>query len=175
MSNSLQIYTSRLQALTCISLALLCSTVLAEQTFDQHKHIAQKNLSIHIHKPVIRLLPAVSTSTAAYFVIQNSGNKDIALLAANTAAAQSTEIHQTISENGSSRMSHLHKLAIAAGTSINFEPGSFHLMLLKLSAPLREGQQIPITFSFDNGESLTINFSVKKEIYAAATEHKDHD
>ena len=52
---------------------------------------------------------------------------------------------------------------IPAGGRIELKPGDYHLMLMQPSRALQEGDQIPITLEFKNGETQTIGFPVKKQ------------
>ena len=35
------------------------------------------------------------------------------------------------------------------------KPGSYHVMLIDLKAPLKEGEAVPLTLSFDDGSTRT--------------------
>jgi copper(I)-binding protein len=51
-------------------------------------------------------------------------------------------------------------LALAAGVTVSFEPGSYHVMMLDLVAPLVVGDQIELTLDFENAGSQTITVPV---------------
>ena len=52
-------------------------------------------------------------------------------------------------------------LAIPAGTTVELKPHSFHLMLEKLKSPLREGESIPLTLTFEGADEMQVELNVE--------------
>ena len=44
------------------------------------------------------------------------------------------------------------RLALPAGKAVDLKPGGYHLMLMDLAHPLREGESIPVTLTFADRE-----------------------
>ena len=44
---------------------------------------------------------------------------------------------------------------------MELKPGSYHVMLMGLKQPLRQGDTIPITLQFQNAGSTTVTFRVE--------------
>lgn len=57
-------------------------------------------------------------------------------------------------------MVHLDRLDIAAGHEVEFEPGSYHLMLIGLTRELTAGETFELTLQFEHAPDLTIEVSV---------------
>ena len=51
-------------------------------------------------------------------------------------------------------------LALTAGETVKFEPGSYHVMLLDLAEPLEVGDEIEVTLEFAKANSMTITVEV---------------
>lgn len=93
--------------------------------------------------------------------ISNSGSSDITLMGAATPRAGRVSIHETSMHDGVMRMAPVKGgLPIPAGTTVELKPHSFHLMLEKLTSPLREGENIPLTLSFEGAEDLQVDLNV---------------
>lgn len=110
----------------------------------------------------VRAMPPNMTRTAAYMHIDNASEKDIALLSATCDAFNKVEIHQTVIENDFAKMEPIEKLVIPAQGSVILKPKSFHIMLLERQRPLKEGDTVDITLSFDNDTSQTLTLPVKR-------------
>jgi len=87
-------------------------------------------------------------SSAPVFMRLMSPEK-VFLLGASSPAASLTELHETKIESGGLRMRALAKgLELPAGRTLEFNPDSYHLMLVDLISPLKAGQGIPLEMSF---------------------------
>lgn len=65
-----------------------------------------------------------------YFELRNPGSTPMRLRGVSSEAFASVEMHETLSENGISRMRELDEAEVPAQGSISFEPGGKHLMLM---------------------------------------------
>lgn len=108
----------------------------------------------------IRSLPEPAPS-AGYFIVHNSGKAQVKLKSASSDAYASVMLHQTTHDNGMSKMSMTHDVAIAANGTLAFKPGGFHAMLEKAVKPVVVGTSIPMTFLFDSGEKAQATCEVK--------------
>lgn len=53
-------------------------------------------------------------------------------------------------------------LPLPAGETVVLEPGSYHVMLLELVAPLETGQEFEVALSFAEGDDITIEVPVRE-------------
>lgn len=51
-------------------------------------------------------------------------------------------------------------LALAAGETVTFEPGGYHVMLLDIVEPLEAGDEIELTLVFESAADLTVTVEV---------------
>lgn len=98
---------------------------------------------------------------AGYLTITNSGDTSVNLLAAQSDRFRSVTVHQTVIENGVSRMRELHLLEIAPGKEFTFAPGGMHLMLMEPRTPVKPGDRIEINLLLSDGQRVPAIFDVQ--------------
>lgn len=107
----------------------------------------------------IRLLPA-PLPLAAYCTLRNTAAHSVAIRGVTSSAFGDIMMHRSIESAGVSRMIAAMRIEIAAGALLRFAPGGYHLMLMGRTAPLREGELVPLTFHLDGGGTVTGMFRV---------------
>lgn len=113
-------------------------------------------------------IPNVPNS-AAFFVIKNNSDKDIAITSANSDVAEKNELHTHIKENKMIKMIKIEKLVVPAKSSLELKSGSDHIMLMGLKKELKVGDEINLELSFSDGDKKSIKMLVKDP---ASTMHK---
>ena len=82
-----------------------------------------------------------------YFTVANGGEVDDTLIQIRVVDGEA-ELHDVVTEDGLTRMQHVPALQIPAGGTVRLEPGSYHVMLTQLSAPLELNQTVPVALVF---------------------------
>ena len=113
-------------------------------------------------------IPNVPNS-AAFFVIKNNSDKDIAITSANSDVAEKNELHTHIKENKMMKMMKIEKLVVPAKSSLELKSGGDHVMLMGLKKELKAGDEINLELSFSDGDKKNIKVPVKD---LASTMHK---
>ena len=113
-------------------------------------------------------IPNVPNS-AAFFVIKNNSDKDIAITSANSDIAEKNELHTHIKENKMMKMIKIEKLVVPAKSSLELKSGGDHVMLIGLKKELKAGDEISLELSFSDGDKKSIKVPVKD---LASTMHK---
>ena len=113
-------------------------------------------------------IPNVPNS-AAFFVIKNNSDKDIAITSANSDIAEKNELHTHIKENKMMKMMKIEKLVVPAKSSLELKSGGDHVMLMGLKKELKVGDEINLELSFSDGDKKNIKVPVKD---LASTMHK---
>lgn len=126
---------------------------------------------VHVVDPAARPSPSGQKQTAAYMVLHNRDKRDHALVRAASPAAGVTELHTVVKENGMMKMRPVKKIAIKAGGETRLQPGGLHIMLINLKAPLKEGETIALTLTFEDGSSKQVSVPVRP-VHAGM--HGDH-
>ena len=113
-------------------------------------------------------IPNVPNS-AAFFVIKNNSDKDIAITSANSDIAEKNELHTHIKENQMLKMMKIEKLVVPAKSSLELKSGGDHVMLIGLKKELKAGNEISLELSFSDGDKKSFKVPVKD---LASTMHK---
>ena len=131
--------------------------------------------NVSVQDPYVRLAPPNAAATGAFMVIRNTGDKDVKVVKADNPVSKATELHTHLNEGGVMKMRPVQAIEIKAKGEAVLKPGGLHVMMIDLKAPLKEGDSVPITLTFDDGSSKQVDAKVVKATAAPAlTEHKQH-
>lgn len=106
-----------------------------------------------------RATPTARTG-AGYVTLRNTTTQTDRLVAAESPAARSVEVHAMTMESGVMRMRPAPPIEIAAGGEMRLAPGGLHLMLMDLRAPLTVGDTVPATLRFERAGPIAVRLSV---------------
>ena len=101
-------------------------------------------------------------NSSAYLSIHNHSPNNDYLIDAKTNVAAITSIHNHINDKGIMKMRAVKQIAIPANGSIKLQPGGFHIMLMGLKKPLREGDKFDLTLIFKKAGTVLCSVLVKK-------------
>lgn len=110
----------------------------------------------------VRETPPGKNMTAAYGTLKNIGDDALVIIGVNAEIALHSSLHETHIERDRSTMRPVSNLAIAAGEDVKLAPGGMHIMLMKLDAPVLEGEFIDICFELENNENACHSVPVSK-------------
>ena len=131
--------------------------------------------NVSVQDPYVRLAPPNAAATAAFMVIRNTGDKDVKVVKADNPVSKATELHTHLNEGGVMKMRPVPAIEIRAKGEAVLRPGGLHVMMIDLKAPIKEGDSVPITLTFDDGSSKQVDAKVLRATAAPApTEHKQH-
>ena len=109
---------------------------------------------------------ATASAGAAYMTIQNNGTATDALVGAGSPAATTVEVHETVvmgspapgasGDGGMMGMQPVERLEIPAGGSVQLKPGSYHIMLMGLKAPLKKGGMLMLQLKFEHAGMVEV-------------------
>ena len=134
--------------------ALLCLAAAA----GAHEYKSGALLIVH---PASR--PSAGTTGAAYMTIENKGGEADRLLSAASPAAEKTELHSMTMDGSVMRMRPVDGIDLPAGGKAAMQPGGgFHVMLIGLKAPLKDGDRIPMTLTFAKSGKVEVEVIVQK-------------
>lgn len=107
-------------------------------------------------------LPAVAGHPGAGYLTIHGGPETERLLAVESPAAGSTELHESMKmgPGGMTGMQRLDGLDVPANGTVTFAPGGNHVMMFGLGSGLRPGSTIPLSVRFERGQPLTIEAKV---------------
>jgi len=118
---------------------------------------------------------AAGTNGAGFMTVTNHGKSADTLTAIASPAAERVEMHKTSMAAGIMSMKRLDAgLPLAPGESVTFAPGGYHLMLIRLTRPLKTGDTVPATLTFASGARLKVEFPVRALGAPEPMEHMHH-
>ena len=117
---------------------------------------------VSIVDPYVRQAPPGAKATGAFMTLKNAGDKDVPVTKAESSAATVTELHNHINDNGVMRMRQVKEIVVPAKGETLLKPGSYHVMLIDMKSPLKEGDHVMITLGFPDGSSKEVHATVKK-------------
>jgi hypothetical protein len=97
---------------------------------------------------------------AGYLTIRNRGGAADRLVGGSTPAARNVELHTHVRDGEVMRMREVPAIEIPAGGTVALEPGGYHLMLVGLASPLRQGATVPVTLRFERAGEVRVNLSI---------------
>ncbi len=137
------------------ALALFSFTSAPAQEFQQG--------ALTIGHPWARQTAEGQKNGAAYLSIKNGGSEGDKLISAESPVAEKTELHETVNEGGVMKMLPVTGgIEVRPGSTVEFKPGGFHVMLIGLNRRLEEGQTIPLTITFAKAGSVHLDAKVEK-------------
>ena len=126
---------------------------------------------VTVQDPYVRLAPPNAPATGAFMVIRNTGDKDVKVVKADNPVSKVTELHTHLNEGGVMKMRPVAAIDVKAKGEAVLKPGGLHVMLIDLKAPMKEGDTVPLTLTFDDGSTKKVDAKVVKPT-AAPMEHK---
>src|SRR5262249_8155932 len=118
--------------------------------------------SIRIEDPWIRAAPAGAEVAGGYMKVENTGKETDRLIGGSTGIAGKFEIHEMKMEASVMKMRELPKgLELKPGQSVELKPGSYHLMLMDLKQPPKEGDKVKGTLTFEKAGQVEVEYAVR--------------
>lgn len=98
---------------------------------------------VTVEEPWIRATAPGQAVAGGYMKIRSV--KSSALVEVTTPLTARAEIHEMSMEAGVMKMRAVAKIDLPVGKTVELKPGGYHLMLMNLERPLRDGETVPIT------------------------------
>jgi periplasmic copper chaperone A len=103
-------------------------------------------------------VPGGSVS-AAYMHIKSA--KPLKLIKAESSLTNTVEIHDMKMKDGVMEMKAVDAVVIPANKLVDLKPGGLHIMLIKVNKPIKKGDEVPLTLTFENEAKQTFSVDVK--------------
>ena len=103
---------------------------------------------------------AGNVRNGAAFMTLSSGGGDV-LLRATSDVARRTELHTVKMEDGVMRMRRVPDIALPAMEKVALKPGGLHVMFMGLKEPLKQGENIDITLTFEKAGDVIVSVPVR--------------
>ncbi|WP_313024571.1 copper chaperone PCu(A)C [Pseudomonas lopnurensis] len=161
-----------LRLLVAGALSGFCLHALAQDHGHDHHATAHQSASdLSVSQAWSRAMPPSAPTGAVYFALENRGEQDRRLIAAQTPRADKAELHTHLHEGGMMKMQQVESVAVPAAAKVEFKPGGNHVMLFGLKQPLVAGESFPLTLQFEGGIEVTTEVSIEDEAPASDAMH----
>src|ERR1700731_2862163 len=154
MQNKKPALISIARAIACVMLScLFAAPALAEEI---------KAGDLVISQAWSRATPGGAKVAGGYLTIENKGTAPDRLVGGSADIADKVQVHEMATNNGVMTMRPLDKgLSIEPGRTVKLAPGGYHLMLLDLKSPLKQGDKVPVTLEFEKAGKVKLSLDVQ--------------
>jgi periplasmic copper chaperone A len=161
---------TRIIAWSAASLIALGTLAFSFQTAAHSYKIGD----ISIGHPHANATPNGANNGAVYLAtMKNNGKQADSLLSASSPASKTVELHTMLMDGEVMRMREVKEIELAAGAEIKMERGKgYHIMLMGLKAPLKEGEKVPVKLKFKVAGEIDVVATVEKAKDGAHDHHK---
>jgi copper(I)-binding protein len=132
--------------------------------------------SITVEHPYAAVSMAGSKNGAVYFKgLKNAGNEIDQLISVKSKMAGKTEIHEMKMDGDVMKMRALSAIDIPAGSVVSVikgNPSGYHVMLLGLKKPLKEGDKFPLWLRFKKAGEVEVEVWVQAP--ESVVKHEEH-
>lgn len=109
-----------------------------------------------------RATPGGAKTGGGYLTIENKGSAPDKLVGASADVAGKVEVHEMTMNKGVMTMRPLESgLTIDPGKTVKLAPGGFHLMMMDLKSPLKQGEKLPVTLQFEKAGKVAVTLDVQ--------------
>lgn len=124
---------------------------------------ATASAQVTVSDPWVRGIVAQQKATGLFARITSAtGGR---LVSASTPIAGVVEIHEMRMDGDTMRMRALpNGLTLPAGQTVELRPGGFHVMLMDLKQPLKDGQVVPVTLVFEGQDGKRETLQVQATV-----------
>ncbi|MEG3641254.1 copper chaperone PCu(A)C [Magnetococcus sp. PR-3] len=110
----------------------------------------------------VREMPPNMRMSAAFMVLMNHSMDAVSLTGVTSAQFERVEMHRSMPVDGVMRMVEQPRIPVPAHGQTILKPGDWHIMLMMGKGPIKSGDQIDLTLTFDNKQTLKVALPVKK-------------
>ncbi len=129
--------------------------------------------SLTLEQPWSRATPGGAKVGGGYLRITNTGTAPDRLTGGSVPLASKVEVHEMRLDGDVMRMKPVEGgLEIKPGATVELKPGGLHLMFMDLKEPLKEGQTLKGTLTFEKAGPVEVEYTVRGMGGAAPAEHK---
>ncbi len=154
--------------------------------FDSFKEIAMRTLpkwlgfaatalfvatsahaQVTVGDPWVRATVPQQNGTGAFMRL--TSETPAALVQADSPVAKYVEIHEMAMENNVMKMRQIPRIDLPAGKPVELKPGGYHIMLIDLHGQVKEGEQVPLTLTFESADGVRSSVEVQAPVKPLAT------
>ena len=104
--------------------------------------------------------------------MQLNAARDSKLVSASSPITPVVEVHEMIMQDSVMKMRQIPGLDLPAGKTVELKPGGYHVMLMDLKQPVKEGDTVPLTLVFEGKDGKRESVEVKAAVRALNAANK---
>ena len=133
---------------------------------------AHASAQVQVTDAWVRATVPGQPSSGAFMTV--TADSDSKLLSVASPVAKDVQIHEMTMKNDVMSMGPVKSVDLPAGKAVSFDPNGYHVMLMGLTAQLKEGESVPLTLTVENAKGEKQTVEVKAEV-RALTHMEGHD
>ena len=141
----------------CLSLAACGGGSTSTSTAISASGGSAKVGNLQITNAIVRL--TVNDVTSMYFTVRNAGGDD-KLVAASSSVSAYAMLHHEVTEGNTSTMVMVDSIVIPANSTLDLLSNNYHVMLTGIQSPLKEGDRVTATLTFQKAGKVTLTVPV---------------
>jgi copper(I)-binding protein len=109
-----------------------------------------------------RATPGGAKIGGGYLTIENKGATPDRLIGGSADIAAKVQVHEMTMADGVMKMRPVEGgLTIAPGKTVKLAPSGYHLMIMDLKSPLKQGDKVPVTLEFEKAGKVAVTLDVE--------------
>ncbi len=117
---------------------------------------------VNVTDPWVRATTPQQKATGAFMKLES--NKPMKLVGARSPVANVVEVHEMATVEGIMKMRPVAAVPLTPGQALELKPGSYHIMLMDLKAPVSTGQKVSVTLMLENEQKVVQEQVVEAEV-----------
>lgn len=132
---------------------------------------AAAHAQVIVQTPWVRATVPGQSSTGAFMDLTSAAGTT--LVGVSSPSADMVGVHRMdMTPDGIMKMREVERLPLPAGKTVHLAPGGYHIMLMDLRAPLRQGEKIPLTLTIEDAQKKQQTIEVQAEVRALGVPQK---
>ena len=117
---------------------------------------------IKVEQPWVRATPGGAKVGGGYMTITNTGTTSDRFLGGTLPQAGRFEVHEMKMEGGTMQMREVKGgVEIAPGQKVELKPSGYHIMLMDLRTPFKQGDKLKGQLRFEKAGTVDVEFNVE--------------
>ena len=133
---------------------------------------ALAHAQVKVDNPWVRGAVPGQLSTGAFLDL--TSKSDAKLVKVESPVAAVVEIHASETKNNLMTMRAVPSVDLPAGKQVRFAPGGFHIMLMDLKQPVKNGESVPLRLTVEGADGKRETIDVKAPVRGVGTSQQTH-
>jgi copper(I)-binding protein len=143
-------------------MSLRSAAVLAAALLIPQLTLAADVDTLSVEAPYVRAVPPGQPNSAAFMTLTNTGEVPLALVAAESDAAATVELHTHSMADGMMQMRKIERIDLPPAERVELKPGGLHVMLIGLDEQLKPGMEVALTLILDDDSRIPLTAPVRR-------------